>query len=189
MNVTLSGALHLRRVSRRALLDAATGLNDDLNGMERPVEFDIRATHRLAQAVCILWPNGNARRLHRYGFDVGSGIWIWNAIRGMKISTSHPFTDQWDWESDRAARAYAAASAVSTVERIVGSDLHTDTMRALFPALNILLATQRDVSLLPRRSWRINIPEWTFTEREDAFVRTIRPFLMLIGGALRPVSS
>lgn len=58
---TLSGALHLRRVSAPLLLDAATGLNDDLNGVERPVEFDIRATAPMPRW-CILWPNGNARR-------------------------------------------------------------------------------------------------------------------------------
>ena len=58
---TLSGALRLRRVSAPLLLDAATGLNDDLNGVERPVEFDIRATGTMPKW-CIPWPSGSARR-------------------------------------------------------------------------------------------------------------------------------
>ena len=48
---TLSGALRLRRVSAPLVLDAATGLNDDLNGVERPVDFDIKATGTHAQVV------------------------------------------------------------------------------------------------------------------------------------------
>ena len=48
---TLGGALHLRRVSAPLFVEAATGLNDDLNGVERPVSFDIPAAGRDAQVV------------------------------------------------------------------------------------------------------------------------------------------
>ena len=48
---TLCGALHLRRVSAPLVLEAHTGLNDDLNGVERPVDFDIKATGTHAQVV------------------------------------------------------------------------------------------------------------------------------------------
>ena len=97
---TLSGALHLRRVSAPLLLDAATGLNDDLNGVERPVEFDIRATGTHAQVVHSLakWKRA---ALHRYGFDVGSGIVTdMNAIRRDEdLDNLHSiYVDQWDWE-------------------------------------------------------------------------------------------
>ena len=83
---TLSGALHLRRVSAPLLLDAATGLNDDLNGVERPVEFDIRATGTHAQVVHSLakWKRA---ALHRYGFD---GIRIFSWRRSLHGYERHP---------------------------------------------------------------------------------------------------
>ena len=63
------------------------------------------------------------------------------------------------------------------------------TMRALFPALNILPATQRDVTFITTQELEDQYPEWTPKEREDAFVKDHpTTFLMQIGGALRSVS-
>ena len=66
---TLCGALHLRRVSAPLVLEAHTGLNDDLNGVERPVDFDIKATGTHAQVVHSL---AKWKRLHLCG-PVGLG--------------------------------------------------------------------------------------------------------------------
>ena len=123
---TLSGALHLRRVSAPLLLDAATGLNDDLNGVERPVEFDIRATGTHAQVVHSLakWKRA---ALHRYGFDVGSGIVTdMNAIRRDEDTDNiHSiYVDQWDWEK-----------VITKEERTRGT--LEETVRAVYKALKI----------------------------------------------------
>ena len=186
---TLSGARHLRRVSAPLLLDAATGLNDDLNGVERPVEFDIRATGTHAQVVHSLakWKRA---ALHRYGFDVGSGIVTdMNAIRRDEdLDNLHSiYVDQWDWEKVIAPQERTLQHLQETVERIVGAICDTEkTMRALFPALNILPATQRDITFITTQELEDQYPEWTPKEREDAFVKDHpTTFLMQIGGALR----
>ena len=57
--VKLCAALHLKRVTAPLFVDPATGLNDDLNGVERPVGFDIPAVGIEGQ-VCTPWPSGNA---------------------------------------------------------------------------------------------------------------------------------
>ena len=69
---TLGGALHLRRVSAPLFVEASTGLNDDLNGVERAVSFDIPAAGREAQVVH-LWPNGSAWRSTATSFPWARG--------------------------------------------------------------------------------------------------------------------
>ena len=66
---TLGGALHLRRVSAPLFVEASTGLNDDLNGVERPVSFDIPAVGRDAQVVHSL-AKWKRMALYRYQFSV-----------------------------------------------------------------------------------------------------------------------
>ena len=130
---TLSGALRLRRVSAPLLLDAATGLNDDLNGVERPVEFDIRATGTHAQVVHSLakWKRA---ALHRYGFGVDSGIVTdMNAIRRDEdLDNLHSiYVDQWDWEKIIAPEERTLEHLQDTVKRIVGAICDTEkTMRS-----------------------------------------------------------
>ena len=186
---TLSGALRLRRVSAPLLLDAATGLNDDLNGVERPVEFDIRATGTHAQVVHSLakWKRA---ALHRYGFGVDSGIVTdMNAIRRDEdLDNLHSiYVDQWDWEKIIAPEERTLEHIQDTVKRIVGTICDTEkTMRSLFPALNILPATQREITFITTQELEDQYPGLTPKEREDAFVKDHpTTFLMQIGGALR----
>ncbi len=186
---TLSGALRLRRVSAPLLLDAATGLNDDLNGVERPVEFDIRATGTRAQVVHSLakWKRA---ALHRYGFGVDSGIVTdMNAIRRDEdLDNLHSiYVDQWDWEKIIAPEERTLEHLQDTVKRIVGAICDTEkTMRSLFPALNILPATQREITFITTQELENQYPGLTPKEREDAFVKDHpTTFLMQIGGALR----
>src|SRR5690606_21480967 len=66
----LGRALNLKRVSAPLFVPADTGINDDLNGVERPVEFDIRETGTCAQVVQSL-AKWKRLALHKYGFSVG----------------------------------------------------------------------------------------------------------------------
>ena len=78
---TLGGALHLRRVSAPLFVEASTGLNDDLNGVERAVSFDIPDAGRDAQVVHSL-AKWKRMALYRYQFSVGEGLYTdMNAIR------------------------------------------------------------------------------------------------------------
>ena len=77
----LAGQLNLRRVSAPLFVDAATGLNDDLNGVERPVDFDIPAACAEAQVVQSL-AKWKRQALYDYDFHVGNGLYTdMNAIR------------------------------------------------------------------------------------------------------------
>ncbi len=70
---TLCGSLHLRRVSAPLFVEASTGLNDDLNGVERAVSFDIPDAGRDAQVVHSL-AKWKRMALYRYHFSVGR-VW------------------------------------------------------------------------------------------------------------------
>ncbi len=72
---TLGGALHLRRVSAPLFVEASTGLNDDLNGVERPVSFDIPDAGRDAQVVHSL-AKWKRMALYRYQFSVGNADYL-----------------------------------------------------------------------------------------------------------------
>ena len=98
--VKICAALHLKRVTAPLFVDPSTGLNDDLNGVERPVEFDIPAVGGNAQVVHSL-AKWKRLALHDYGFYVGNGLVAdMNAIRrDEELDNLHSiYVDQWDWE-------------------------------------------------------------------------------------------
>ena len=123
---TLCGNLHLRRVSAPLFVEAASGLNDDLNGVERPVSFDIPAAGRDAQVVHSL-AKWKRMALYHYHFPVGEGLVTeMNAIRRDEIPDNlHSiYVDQWDWEK------------VITKEERTRETLE-ETVRAVYKALKI----------------------------------------------------
>ena len=97
---TLCATLNLYRVSAPLFLEASTGLNDDLNGVERKVTFDIRDSGIEAQVVQSL-AKWKRKALKDYGFRVGKGLYCdMNAIRrDEELDALHSaYVDQWDWE-------------------------------------------------------------------------------------------
>ena len=98
--VNLGNALNLRRVSAPLFVDENSGLNDNLNGYERPVSFDIPAVGANAQVVHSL-AKWKRLALKRYQFTVGKGLFTdMNAIRrDEELDNLHSiYVDQWDWE-------------------------------------------------------------------------------------------
>ena len=96
----LSERLHLLRVSAPLFVDPASGLNDNLNGVERPVTFDIRQQNREAEIVHSL-AKWKRFALKKYGFSVGEGLYTdMSAIRRDEdVDNIHSiYVDQWDWE-------------------------------------------------------------------------------------------
>ena len=97
--------LNLARVSAPLFVDPLSGLNDNLNGVERPVSFDIKEQDgRIAEVVQSL-AKWKRYALKKYGFAVGEGIYTdMNAIRRDEDTDNiHSiFVDQWDWEIGRA---------------------------------------------------------------------------------------
>ena len=96
----LAEQLNLIRVSAPLMVPSDTGVNDMLNGYERPVEFEVKETHRNLQIVQSL-AKWKRIALKRYGFEIGAGLYTdMNAIRrDEETDNIHSiYVDQWDWE-------------------------------------------------------------------------------------------
>ncbi len=139
----LSCALNLKRVSAPLFVEPQTGLNDDLNGVERPVEFEIKETQSRAQIVHSL-AKWKRMALKKYGFPIGEGLYTdMNAIRrDEEMDNLHSiYVDQWDWEKviDRSSRNEDTLK--KTVIAIVNAICDTaDTLKKTYPSLNIDLS-------------------------------------------------
>ena len=186
---TLGGALNLRRVSAPLFVEASTGLNDDLNGVERPVTFDIPAAGRDAQVVHSL-AKWKRMALHRYQFSVGEGLYTdMNAIRRdeQPDNLHSVYVDQWDWEKVLAPRDRNLEYLQRTVSTIVDAICQTQTtIRAMFPQLSPLPGISREISFVTTQELEGRFPVLTPKEREDAWVKDHpTTFLMQIGGALK----
>ena len=186
---TLGGALNLRRVSAPLFVEASTGLNDDLNGVERAVNFDIPAAGRDAQVVHSL-AKWKRMALHRYQFSVGEGLYTdMNAIRrDEQPDNLHSiYVDQWDWEKVIAPRDRNADYLKHTVTTIVEAVCQTQTtIRSMFPQLMSLPEVSRDVSFVTTQELEDRWPEFSPKDRENAWVKDHpTTFLMQIGGALK----
>ena len=186
---TLGGALHLRRVSAPLFVEASTGLNDDLNGVERPFSFDIPSAGHDAQVVHSL-AKWKRMALYRYQFSVGEGLYTdMNAIRRdeQPDNLHSVYVDQWDWEKVIAPRDRTVEYLQATVRTIVDCLCKTQsTLRSMFPQLTALPLIHSQVSFVTTQELEDRWPDLSPKEREDAWVKD-HPvtFLMGIGGALK----
>ena len=186
---SLGGALHLRRVSAPLFVEASTGLNDDLNGVERAVSFDIPDAGRDAQVVHSL-AKWKRMALYRYQFSVGEGLYTdMNAIRrDEELDNLHSvYVDQWDWEKVIAPRDRTLDYLKATVSTIVEVLADTQaTLRSVFPQLTPLPAVERQVSFVTTQELEDRWPGLTPKEREDAWVKDHpTTFVMGIGAPLK----
>lgn len=185
----LCGALNLRRVSSPLFVTAASGLNDNLSGVERPVSFDVKDIGANAEVVHSL-AKWKRQALRDYGFDPDTGLYAdMNAIRrDEELDNLHSiYVDQWDWEKIIAAEDRTKEYLRSVVDKIVGAICDTDqTLRVMFPQLQVRPAVSREVTYITTQELEDLYPSLTPKERENAIVKergTV--FLMEIGGKLR----
>ncbi len=134
----LSLNLNLKRVSAPLFVEAKTGLNDDLNGVERPVGFDILETKTDAQVVHSL-AKWKRMALHKYGFKPYEGLYTdMNAIRrDEEMDNLHSiYVDQWDWEKIILEQDRTIDFLKSTMQKIVYSIVATkERINSHYPAL------------------------------------------------------
>ena len=186
---TLCGNLNLSRVSAPLFVEASTGLNDDLNGVERPVSFDVPDIGRDAQVVHSL-AKWKRLALHRYDFRPGKGLYTdMNAIRRDEtLDNIHSiYVDQWDWEKVITPEERNVAYLKATVQSIVDAIVSTQrTLRAIYPQLNTVPDLVPEVTFITTQELEDRYPELTPKERENAITRECGTvFLMQIGGKLR----
>ena len=97
----LAERLNLTRVSAPLFVDPNSGLNDNLNGVERPVSFGIKEQDDNEAEIVHSLAKWKRYALEKYGFSVGEGLYTdMNAIRRDEDTDNvHSiFVDQWDWE-------------------------------------------------------------------------------------------
>ena len=186
---TLAATLQLHRVSAPLFLEASTGLNDDLNGYERKVTFDIKDTGTEAQVVQSL-AKWKRQALKDYNFHVGKGLYTdMNAIRrDEELDNLHSiYVDQWDWEKVIRREDRTIDYLKQTVRAIVSAVCACEmNLHAQFPALYELPLHTPEVTFISSQELEDLYPELTPKERENRFVKENgTTFLMQIGKKLR----
>ena len=183
-----SNALNLKRVSAPLFVTQESGLNDNLNGYERPVSFDVPAVGEDAQVVHSL-AKWKRLALKRYNFRVGGGLYTdMNAIRRDEdLDNIHSiYVDQWDWEKvitrDNRNSEYLKLIVRAIVRAICDTN---DRLHVRFPQLRTELC--REVSFITTQALEDLYPDLkTGSEREKAYVKEHKTAcIMQIGGKLR----
>ena len=186
----LAAKLNLYRVSAPLFVAENSGINDDLNGYERPVSFDILHAERRAEVVQSL-AKWKRVALKRYGFFPGRGLYTdMDAIRRDEdvLDNLHSvYVDQWDWEKIILPENRNLDYLKSTVMDIVAALCDTqNTMRSIYPQLMKLPALERNVTFITAQELEDRYPGMTPKERENAFTKEHKTvFIIGIGEKLR----
>ena len=183
----LSRALNLTRVSAPIMVTPESGLNDNLNGVERPVSFDVLETGKQVEIVHSL-AKWKRQALKTYGFSVGEGLYTdMNAIRRDEITDNiHSiFVDQWDWERIMAPSERNERFLREIVGRIYMTLRKTEGfVCAHYPHIKPELPDQ--ISFVTTQELEDRYPSLTPKQREyEAAKQYGAVFLMQVGGALR----
>ncbi|MDY4591902.1 MAG: aspartate--ammonia ligase [Eubacteriales bacterium] len=182
----LAGNLNLTRVSAPLFVLNDTGLNDNLNGVERPVSFDIKQTGKTAEVVHSL-AKWKRYALHYYGFEVDSGLYTdMNAIRRDEICDEiHSlYVDQWDWERVISEKE----RNLDFLKEIVGK-----IYDAIYSTANVIESTYGLENFLPRQITFISsqelediYPDLEPKERENQLAKQLGAiFIIGIGNNLK----
>lgn len=184
----LAVALNLQRVTAPLFVDRDSGLNDDLSGTERPVEFDIPDAG--AGQVQIVQSLAKWKRwaLGQYGFSPGEGLYTdMNAIRrDEELDNLHSaYVDQWDWEKvitkEQRTPEYLRA-VVKDIYNAVKQTARTACYE--FPAIDFPLAD--DIFFVSSQELEDCWPDLPAHEREDHICRDKKSvFIFQIGDKLR----
>ena len=186
----LGAKLDLYRVSAPLFVVQDSGLNDNLNGYERPVSFDILHAEAKAEVVQSL-AKWKRLALKRYGFWPGKGIYTdMDAIRRDEdeLDNLHSvYVDQWDWEKVILPENRNLDYLKLTVMDIVTAICDTQsTMQAIYPQLAVLPKLEKRVSFVTTQQLEDMYPDLTPKQRENAYVREHKTvFIIGIGKTLK----
>ncbi|MFZ2538409.1 MAG: aspartate--ammonia ligase [Oscillospiraceae bacterium] len=182
----LAKNLNLTRVSAPLFVAENSGLNDDLNGVERAVSFDIKD---IGEDVTIVHSLAKWKRLalKRYGFKNDTGLYTdMNAIRrDEELDNLHSvYVDQWDWEKIITVNTRNFDTLKATVCDIVSALIESEvSLNAKFPQIKPFICP--DVFFITSQDLLDMYPSLTPKEREDAIAKQHKTvFIMQIGGKL-----
>ncbi len=175
------------RVSAPLFVAAGTGVNDDLNGVERSVKFDVSEQGGVIAEIVHSLAKWKRIALKRYGFKGGEGIYTdMNAIRrDDKCDNTHSiYVDQWDWEMVISKEQRTQEFLRMAVSRIVGAIVDTlEETKKQFPLIDLTL--KREVTFVTTQELLDRYPGLSAHERERMAAKEYGTvFLTGIGGAL-----
>ncbi len=182
----LAEELHLTRVSAPLMVLSGSGLNDDLNGYERPVSFDVPAIGRKAEIVHSL-AKWKRLALKEYGLSRFKGIYTdMNAIRrDEQLDNIHSiYVDQWDWEKVINDEDRTIPFLEGTLEMILKALVRTQkAVIENYPFLNPVIGEK--VFFITSQNLLDLYPDLSSKEREDAICEKYGTvFIEQIGGRL-----
>ena len=183
----LAQELNLTRVSAPLFVKPETGLNDNLNGIEKPVSFEIKADPGARLEIVHSLAKWKRMALYRYGFEIGEGLYTdMNAIRTDEdLDNLHSiYVDQWDWEKIISKEERTKENLREIVKGIYGVFKDTeDYIYKLYPQFEKILP--EDLFFITTQELEDMYPDLTSKQREDAIVKEKKAvFLMEIGHKL-----
>ncbi len=184
----LAKFLNLDRVTAPIFVTKDSGLNDDLSGVERKVEFDVKELDGCKVEVVQSLAKWKRAALHKYGYEVGEGIYTdMNAIRrDDSVDNLHSiFVDQWDWEKVIARSDRTLDYLKDTVRKIVSAIADTKRkLDAIYP--EVAFEIKEEVKFITTQELEDRYPELTAKERENAITKEYGTvFIMQIGDNLK----
>ncbi len=183
----LCSVLNLSRVTAPLFVKTSSGLNDNLNGVERPVSFDILETGEMAEVVHSL-AKWKRMALHNYGFPMHTGLYTdMNAIRrDEECDSIHSiYVDQWDWEKIITAEDRNLDYLKETVRNIFSALKNTEkAVCEAYPCIEESLPDE--IAFVTTQELEDRYPDLTAKQREyEAAKEYGAVFLMQIGGRLK----
>ena len=184
----LAETLNLTRVSAPLFLENGSGLNDNLNGVERPVSFDMLAIEDSNIEIVHSLAKWKRFALHRYKFEAGSGLYTdMNAIRrDEELDNLHSiYVDQWDWEKVITKEDRNIDTLKDTVRKIFSVFKSTeDFVSSEYPSIEKILP--EDITFVTSQELEDMYPELTSKERENAITKEHKAvFILGIGDTLK----
>ncbi|GAB4294069.1 MAG: aspartate--ammonia ligase [Myxococcota bacterium] len=165
----LSESLNLTRVTAPIFVEGGTGINDDLNGIERPISFAVPALNGKKVEIVQSLAKWKRLALAEYGFAPGEGIYTdMNAIRPDEtLDELHSiYVDQWDWERVISGEERNLKTLLSTVEKIYEVVLRTERyVSGLFPAVKPFLPEK--ITFIHTEELERRYPTLSRVERDD----------------------
>lgn len=183
----LSSELRLRRVTAPLFVMKGTGINDDLNGTERPVSFPIKEFNDQPAEVVHSLAKWKRMMLADYKIEQGYGLYTdMNAIRpDEELSNIHSlYVDQWDWERHISKEEYKIDFLKHIVSKIYEVMKRTEfIVYERYPQIKPILP--EEITFVHAQDLLEQYPDLTAKEREDAIAKKHKAvFLVGIGHAL-----
>lgn len=184
---SLAKELNLTRVSAPLFVRPESGLNDNLNGVERPVSFGIKEQDEREVEIVHSLAKWKRQALKRYGFHSGEGLYTdMNAIRRDEDTDNvHSiFVDQWDWEKIISKEERNVETLKQTVEKVYSALKDTEKFMSMqYNYINEILPA--DIFFITSQELEDMYPDTTPKEREYNIAKLKGAvFIMQIGDKL-----